>query len=105
MKQYARAFLTRLERVFPGISRHWNGRAILSTPSLDPNLRCSYSYWRVGQYAAFSGYERVRQGPRGQIHFAGEHCSVDFQGYMEGGAAEGGAGRTGAARLAPARVG
>jgi monoamine oxidase len=23
------------------------------------------------------------------VHFAGEHCSVDFQGYMEGGAEEG----------------
>jgi monoamine oxidase len=28
----------------------------------------------------------VRQG---NIHFAGEHCSQDFQGYMEGGASEG----------------
>ena len=32
---------------------------------------------------------RLAQRPRGQIHFPGEHCSVDFQGYMEGGAAEG----------------
>jgi monoamine oxidase len=32
------------------------------------------------------GYERIRQR---NIHFAGEHCSVEFQGYMEGGAAEG----------------
>jgi monoamine oxidase len=36
-----------------------------------------------------AGYERVRQGPRGQLHFAGEHCSVDFQGSMEGAALEG----------------
>jgi monoamine oxidase len=27
--------------------------------------------------------------PQGSIHFAGEHTSVNFQGYMEGGAAEG----------------
>ena len=27
-----------------------------------------------------------------QCHFAGEHCSGDFQGYMEGGAREGEAG-------------
>jgi monoamine oxidase len=27
--------------------------------------------------------------PEGRIHFAGEHCSQDFQGYMEGGASEG----------------
>ncbi len=86
---YAKAFLKQLETVFSGISPHWNGRASLSTPFLDPNLLCSYSYWRVGQYTQFSGYEGVPQGPAGQIHFAGEHCSQDFQGYMEGGAAEG----------------
>ena len=83
---YAKAFLSSLEKVFPGITQHWNGKAILSTPFLDPNLLCSYAYWKVGQYQAFSGYEGAQQGP---IHFAGEHCSQDFQGYMEGGASEG----------------
>jgi monoamine oxidase len=86
VNNYAKAFLRQLETVFPGISAHWTGRAVLSTPFLDPNLNCSYSYWRVGQYTQFSGYELVAQGP---IHFAGEHCSINFQGYMEGGAAEG----------------
>ncbi len=55
-------------------------------PALDPNLNLSYSYWRVGQYTAFSGYEKQRQG---NVHFAGEHCSQDYQGFMEGGASEG----------------
>jgi hypothetical protein len=32
------------------------------------------------------GYEKI---PQGNIHFAGEHCSQDFQGFMEGGANEG----------------
>lgn len=84
---YARSFLSKLEVVFPGITKQWNGKATLSTPFLDPNLLCSYSYWRVGQYTRFSGYEGAAQGP---IHFAGEHCSQDFQGFMEGGAREGG---------------
>ena len=83
---YANATLAKLEKVFPGISKQWNGKASLSAPFLDPLLKCSYSYWRVGQYTAFSGYEGVQQG---NIHFAGEHCSQDFQGFMEGGAAEG----------------
>jgi monoamine oxidase len=83
---YARAFLRQLESVFPGISAQWNGRATLSIPTLDPNLRCAYSYWKLGQYTAFGGYEGV---PQGAIHFAGEHCSRDFQGFMEGGASEG----------------
>jgi monoamine oxidase len=84
--KYAKAFLSQLETVFPGVTKQWNGKATLSTPLRDPNLLCSYSYWRVGQYTSFSGYEGVAQGP---VHFAGEHCSTDFQGYMEGGASEG----------------
>lgn len=86
VSNYASAFLQQFETVFPGITSRWNGKATLSTPQIDPNLSCSYSYFRVGQYTAFSGYEGVAQGP---IHFAGEHCSRDFQGYMEGGASEG----------------
>jgi monoamine oxidase len=83
---YANAFLAKLETVFPGVTKQWTGKATLSTPFLDPLLNCSYSYFKPGQYAGFSGYEKVRQG---NIHFAGEHCSQDFQGYMEGGATEG----------------
>jgi monoamine oxidase len=83
---YAKAWLKQLEAVFPGVSKQWNGKASLSTPFLDPLLNCSYSYWKPGQYVGFSGYEGVAQG---NVHFAGEHCSQDFQGYMEGGAQEG----------------
>ena len=83
---YARNCLQQLEHVFPGISAHYTGRAALSYPVGDPFLLGSYSCWRVGQYTYFGGYERVRQGP---VHFAGEHCSVEFQGFMEGGAREG----------------
>lgn len=83
---YAKSFANQLDAVFPGVSKRWNGKASLSTPFRDPNLLCSYSYWRIGQYTSFAGYESVAQGP---IHFAGEHCSINFQGYMEGGASEG----------------
>jgi monoamine oxidase len=83
---FTRQLLAEMEPIFPGITVQWNGKAMLSTPFTDPNFNCSYSYWRPGQYTSFSGYERVRQG---NIHFAGEHCSVNFQGFMEGGGAEG----------------
>ncbi len=86
IQKYAQHCLQQLERVLPGISTHYTGRAALSYPTGDPNLLGSYSCWRVGQYTQFAGYERVRQGP---IHFAGEHCSIEFQGYMEGAAREG----------------
>jgi monoamine oxidase len=82
----ARSTLAVLETVWPGVTPEWNGLATLSVPFLDPNLNGSYSYYRVGQYQAFGGYEGVRQR---NVHFAGEHTSGEFQGFMEGAAAEG----------------
>jgi len=86
VQTYAMKFLSQLEPVFPGISLQWNGLATLDVPALDPNLLGSYSHWKVGQYTLFSGSERMRSG---NCHFAGEHCSIVFQGFMEGGAQEG----------------
>ena len=83
--KFTQQLLAQLEPIFPGITTQWNGRAMLSTPFTDPNFLLSYSYWKPGQYTGFSGYEKKRQG---NIHFAGEHCSQDFQGFMEGGASE-----------------
>jgi len=71
---------------WPGATKQWNGQASISTPWNDPNLLGSYACWKVGQYTGFSGYEGVRQG---NVHFAGEHCSINFQGFMDGGAEEG----------------
>ncbi len=86
VRKSAAECLVQLEGPWPGISEHYTGRATLSYPTGDPNKLGSYSCWKVGQYTQFAGYEGVRQG---NIHFAGEHCSVNFQGYMEGGAREG----------------
>ena len=79
-------FLRQLETIWPGATAQWNGQATVSTPWSDPNLLGSYACWKVGQYTAFSGFEGAQQG---NIHFAGEHCSINFQGFMEGGAEEG----------------
>ena len=83
---YVNTYLKQLDSIWPGAAKQYNGLATISTPWSDPNLLGSYSCWKVGQYTAFSGYEGVAQG---NIHFAGEHCSVNFQGFMEGGASEG----------------
>ena len=71
----------------PLATPHWRTQAILNNPF----LLGSYSYWKVGQYTGFSGYEGARQPDihTGKCHFAGEHCSLSFQGFMEGGASEG----------------
>lgn len=79
--QRAQQFLAQLEPVLPGISQHWNGRATIDYWPGYRWTRGSYSYWKVGQYTRFAGFERERQG---NCHFAGEHTSVDFQGYLNG---------------------
>ncbi|HEV3154359.1 MAG TPA: FAD-dependent oxidoreductase [Candidatus Baltobacteraceae bacterium] len=88
VRRHVRTYLSMLERVWPGTARAYNGKATLGNAQVDPNILASYSTWLVGQYTTIAGYEHVRQDG---VHFAGEHCSVDHQGFMEGGA------RTGAA--------
>jgi monoamine oxidase len=77
----AQQFLTQLEPVLPGITAKFNGRATVDFWSGYRWTKGSYSYWKVGQYQAFSGAERERSG---NCHFAGEHTSIDFQGYLNG---------------------
>ncbi len=77
----AREFLKQIEPVLPGLSAKWNGRATIDFWTGYPWTKGSYSYWKVGQYTKFAGVERLQQG---HCHFAGEHTSVDFQGYLNG---------------------
>ncbi len=80
----ARQFLAQLEPVLPGITTKWNGRATVDFWSAYPWTKGSYSYWKVGQYTKFAGVEREPEGHALNCHFAGEHTSVDFQGYLNG---------------------
>jgi monoamine oxidase len=72
--------------VFPGIAKLYAGNATMGCTFLDPFIGGSYAVWLVGQLTAFGGAEGRPEGP---IHFAGEHTSLDQQGFMEGGAATG----------------
>ena len=85
----ARTFLAQIEPVFPGMTARWTGKATLSVWSQSPTQYGSYTYWPPSYVRNYCTYERVPMGPMGPVHFAGEHCSQDAQGYIEGGAAEG----------------
>lgn len=82
----AAAALERVEPVFPGLRARWNGKATQSLPHRSELRGASYSYRRVGQYAAFAGHEGARQG---NVLFCGEHTSLAFPAHMEGAAREG----------------
>ncbi|WP_088069019.1 flavin monoamine oxidase family protein [Gottfriedia luciferensis] len=74
-------FLNQIEPVLPGISKKWNGiSSIVYWPGMSWT-KGSYSYFKKGQYTSFSGIEGE---PEGNVFFAGEHCSQDYQGYLNG---------------------
>lgn len=78
---YAKRFLHQLEPVLPGVGDFYNGRVALDYWAGNPLSNGSYAYYRVGQLTKFSGVEKE---PSGNCHFAGEHTSITFQGYLEG---------------------
>ena len=86
VRDQVKRFFSQLDEIWPGVSKHWNGKATFGNAQADPNILASYSTWLTGQYTTIAGYERVRQG---RVHFAGEHTSVEYQGFMEGGAHSG----------------
>jgi len=86
VKAHATAFFEQLDRIWPGVSPAWNGKATFGNAQADPNILASYSCWLVGQYTTIAGHEAT---PQGRVHFAGEHTSVEYQGFMEGGAESG----------------
>ena len=75
-----------LEKAFPGVGAARNGNVLRSHWPTNPFTLGSYACYKPGQVAAFYGVEGE---PVGNLFFAGEHTSVDFQGYMNGGAETG----------------
>jgi monoamine oxidase len=75
-----------LERAAPGIAASFNGNAFVSNWSLDEWARGSYAAFEPGQTTEFA---EVAGKPEGGIHFAGEHTSIPFQGFLEGAVASG----------------
>ena len=75
-----------LEDVFKGAKKSFTGKTELANWAQNPFVKSSYSSFGVGQYTTLSGkaVESVRN-----LHFAGEHCSADFWGFMNGGAETG----------------
>jgi monoamine oxidase len=80
-EERALQFLAQIEPVLPGLTAQWNRRATVDFWLGNPFTLGSYSYWKVGQYTQFAGIEGR---PEGNAFFAGEHTSIDFQGYLNG---------------------
>ena len=82
----AEIFLPQLEQVFPGVSQERIGPAVRAYWPGNPRTLGSYSCYLVGQWTQLYTSERERAG---NLFFAGEHTSVEYQGFMEGGTRSG----------------
>lgn len=82
-KEQAARFTADLEKVFPGMAAARAGmkEVRFHWPSF-PWTQGSYASYLPGQWTTISGAEGERVG---NLHFAGEHCSLAAQGFMEGG--------------------
>lgn len=74
-------YLADFDLNFPGTRAAYNGKAYYTWSSGDPHIGGAYSYLKVGQFTAFNGIQGHRSG---NVHFAGEHTSIDYQGFIEG---------------------
>ncbi len=86
-----------LDGIYPGLGNAYNGRTVDYRWAQQPLSRGSYACWAPGQYTGFldamlyeededGGFSEVRAG---NLIFAGEHCSGEYQGFMNGGAQTG----------------
>jgi monoamine oxidase len=82
----AKRLLPELNRVFPGVSDQWLGTALRAYWPSNPFVRASYAAYRPGQWTGIRGAEGLTVG---RLYFAGEHTSLDWQGFMNGGAESG----------------
>ena len=86
-KQQADAASRDLDRVFPGIAAARAG-------AREARFHWPSHRWSLGSYACFrpgdwSGLRGAMAESVGGLHFAGEHCAAETQGFMEGGCESG----------------
>jgi len=86
-EERAKAVVGELERIFPGLTEaHDPSQAVRFHWPTHDWTRGSYSCYRPGQWTGLAGAEGMQVGG---LHFAGEHTSLDAQGFMEGGCESG----------------
>ncbi len=74
------AYGEQLEAIYPGFKDQFESGRFMDWPS-DTWAGASYAFPAPGEVTTVG--PRLREG-LGHLHFAGEHCSYAFMGYMEG---------------------
>jgi monoamine oxidase len=82
----ASTFASQAERIYPGAVDAFTKKAIRQHWPSSPFALGSYTCYKPGQYSTLADSVAT---PVGNLFFAGEHTSGEFNGYMEGAAESG----------------
>jgi monoamine oxidase len=74
-------YLDEFDKVYPHIKSQYLGKSGCYNWAKNPYSKGAYACYKVGQTSSIGGAEFT---PVGKLFFAGEHCSKEFQGYMNG---------------------
>jgi monoamine oxidase len=85
-QKLSKDFVAGLQTIYPGAAKAYTRKNIKFCWAKSPVAKAGYSSFKMGQWSALAGWEAI---PVGNIYFAGEHTSVEFQGYMNGAAETG----------------
>lgn len=85
-KERVQEFVARLDKVFKGSQKKFLDKHVFVNWIEYPWVKASYSCYKPGQWTTLAGWEGT---PVGNFYFAGEHCSEQFQGFMNGAAETG----------------
>ena len=80
-KFHADRLLPKLNELVTGTQDSHNGKVARMCWQDFAWSQGAYSAYKVGQWTTLRGAEQM---PIGGIYFAGEHCSTDYQGFMNG---------------------
>jgi monoamine oxidase len=83
---FVEEYAAQLNSVYDGFQDQLNGQKAIFNWSISSLVEGSYSAFSVGQWTSVASEV---QKPEGNMYFAGEHCSENFQGYMNGAAETG----------------
>jgi len=83
---YASVFAETLDKIYPGFKASFKDFNYAAFWTNNPFVQGSYTCFKTGQWAKFSNIIGERAG---NLFFAGEHCSLEYSGYMNGAAETG----------------
>ncbi|MEM6520619.1 MAG: NAD(P)/FAD-dependent oxidoreductase, partial [Cyanobacteria bacterium P01_C01_bin.70] len=95
VRENARIYTQMLDGLIPGLTEFWNGKATRLHWPTHSHALGSYACWKPRQYTEFIQNHVYLEGEDeqefaiGNLIFAGEHTSDEYQGYMNGAAQSG----------------